>query len=230
MEYIFEKESSVLELKVAKKIIELAKSAIKEKGHFNMALSGGTSPLGAYKLLAEEPTKCLEWEKINIFWVDERYVAVDEKESNYGQFIQLFSKEILEKMKLFPMYQKGLNCRDAASFYESKMMEHFKSSFPKFDLIILGVGADGHTASLFPGTPLLEEIIRLVKENEAPNYAPVKERISFTYSLINDAKCIMTMLTGESKRAVYESFMSGEKTYPIELVKTEEMILCSDLA
>jgi len=226
---IREKDQSVLEESVAKRIVESAQKGIARQGSFNVALSGGSSPVGIYTLLATKYYDAIEWSKVSIFWVDDRYVEFSAPESNFGAFIQLFPENFSQSVKLFPMYQKGLNYRDAASLYESKIMAHFKSSFPKFDLVILGVGPDGHTASLFPNTPILDEARRLVKENDAPDYAPIKERVSFTYSLINDAKEIFTLLTGETKRAVLESLQGNLGQYPIERVKKENMCFFTNL-
>jgi len=226
---IRDKNKNTLEQNVAKYIVESANKSISKQGCFNIAISGGSSPIGVYKLLATEYYDAIEWSKVSIFWVDDRYVEYSEKESNFGEFQKLFPESFFNEAHLFPMYQKGLNYPDAASLYESKIMAHFKSSIPKFDLILLGVGPDGHTASLFPGTPLLDEEVRLVKENTAPEYAPVKERISFTYSLINDAQEIITLLTGESKRGVLESLLENRGEFPIERVNKDRMLLFTDL-
>lgn len=230
MELIKEQNRETLEKKIAEEIVNISKKSIEQSGQFNMAVSGGSSPLGVYRLLATEFRECMDWKNVSIFWVDDRYVPFDAPESNFGQFIKMFDERVLSQVKLFPMYQDKMDYKSAASFYESKIMAHFKSSIPKFDLVILGVGTDGHTASLFPNAPILSEITRLVKDVEAPDYAPIKERVSFTYSLINDAKLIITLLTGEAKKDVFASFQNSKHQYPIEFIKKEKMILCTDLA
>ena len=180
--------------------IEISAASVAEKGLFTVALSGGTTPIAFYQQLAVCPHP-LPWDKTHIFLADERFVPPDDKTSNYRMINEhLLSSIAMPKENVHPILTEGITIEGSAQKYEADMQAFFNISegqFPRFDLIMLGIGADGHTASLFPGTASLQEAKRLVIPVCADR-SPA-ERISLTLGVINNAKNICFLVTGEGK-------------------------------
>ena len=198
--------------------IELANEAILLKGRFTVALSGGNTPASMYKLLATDfYSKQIDWKKCYFFWGDERCVPLDNKENNsFNAKNILLDKVPIPKKNIFiiPVDESPVN---AAIYYEATIKIFFKSDKPIFDLILLGMGDNGHTASLFPHTTILKETNALVKEvfvAEAKMY-----RVSFTAPLINDAKHILFLVAGKNKETMLKKVLEGEykpEEYPAQ--------------
>lgn len=198
--------------------VNLAKAAIAEKGSFSVSLSGGSSPKKLYELLADKYKNALDWEKTYFFFGDERYVPHDHDDSNFkmaneAMFIPLQIKE----EQIFKV-DTDLDPQGAALGYQKCLCGHFNNE-TAFDLILLGLGDDAHTASLFPGTDVLWVEEQLVKEV----YLKDKEvyRISMTAPLINQAKNIAFLTFGEGKANAIKSVLEGEKDivkYPAQLI------------
>ncbi len=144
-----------------------ASAAVRANGKFTVALSGGSTPKTLYSLLATKPG--IPWDKIHFFWGDERHVPPDHPESNYRMANEaLLSKVPARAENIFRIHSEEKDAAAAALQYEQTLKDFFHLSpgkFPRFDLIFLGVGPDGHTASLFPGTSALTEKHRLVVAN-----------------------------------------------------------------
>lgn len=188
---------------------------------FTVALSGGNTPKRLYELLATpEFSQNIDWKKVFIFFSDERYVQHTDAESNFKMAKENLLDHIsLPKKNIFAIATGSTPAKDAAA-YEAAVKNKTGDTKFAFDLILLGMGADGHTASLFPGNKMLHEKKRLVKE------VFIKEkniyRISFTFPLINRAKEILILVNGEEKKAVLKRIASGKKnktSLPVELVK-----------
>lgn len=173
-------------------------------GGASLALSGGTTPRGMHRLLARPPyVTAIPWERLHLFWVDERLVAYEDPASNYGAAQADFIESLPQPPGgVHPVPVQG-DGEAMALRYEEEIREHFRRRElvdPVFDLVFLGLGADGHTASLFPASPVLNEQRRwaaAVKGGE-----PDVERVTLTYSLLNRARRIVFLVTGESKAAV----------------------------
>ncbi len=198
--------------------------AIKDRGRFVVALSGGKTPVGLYRKLAGLKDG-LPWDKTDIFLVDERFVPFDDAESNYGMIKdELLSRVSIPAGKVHPVSTREDSLQDAAKKYEKDLKEFFRlnvGKFPEFDLIMLGIGEDGHTASLFPGTSSLAENERLtiaVSLNRLKN-----KRISLTLPVINNAKNIIFLVAGENKAKVLKEIIEREKSLlPASRVKPEQ--------
>ena len=188
---------------------------------FTVALSGGNTPKRFYELLATpEFSNNINWKKVFIFFSDERYVPHNDAESNFNMAKKALLDHIaIPRKNIFAIPVSSTPKKDAVN-YEASVKKMTADTKFSFDLILLGMGSDGHTASLFPGTEILKEKKRLIKE------VFVKEkniyRISFTFSLINRAKQILLIVNGEEKKPVLKRFASKSKNknlLPVQLLK-----------
>ena len=203
------------------KWIEISQKAIAEAGRFTAALSGGRTPIDFYQQLAACPHP-LPWDRTHIFFADERFVPSDDNASNYRMIHEhLLSHIPIPKENVHPIMTEGVTLEDSANNYEADMRTYFEigdNDIPVFDFIMLGIGADGHTASLFPGTVALQENKRLV----IPVFTDTSpsERISLTLGVINNAKNICFLVTGTSKTDVLKEIIENkDSTLPAALVK-----------
>lgn len=184
-----------------------AKDCVSQKTLFTVAISGGSTPRDMHKLLAEEPYRSdIPWEKTHIFWVDERCVPVDDPASNFG----LAKKDFLDWIpipieQIHPM-PGGFSPEEGARKYQEEMERVFQiqeEDFPIFDLIFLGMGIDGHTASLFPGKRSLVASERWVNAVKGGN--PDVYRLTLTYDLLNRAKEIYFLVSGKDKASIVKT-------------------------
>ena len=190
-----------------------AEQAIATRGIARIAISGGSTPKGMFDLLADpaQPfAQTIPWDKVQLFWVDERCVPPDNAESNYRMTNEsLLSKVGIPAANVFRM-EGELDPEEAASRYESALRNSMKlegAESPRFDLIFLGMGDDGHTASLFPNTEALNEMGRLV----VANHVPQKDtwRISLTWPVINQAAEVAFEIVGAGKAGILAEVLTG---------------------
>lgn len=200
---------------------QLYEKAVSEKGTYTVALSGGNTPRKLYELLATASySKKINWKKVIIFWSDERCVPFSDKENNcHMASLSLLNHVPIPKENIFPV-PVNFEPSKAASRYEQMIRSFFKVGQPHFDLILLGMGEDGHTASLFPGKAILKEKRSLVKQV----YLEEKKifRVSFTLPLINKANHILFLVSGKEKSGTIKHIFSkpvNKKVYPAQLVK-----------
>jgi 6-phosphogluconolactonase len=215
----------------ARRIAFYARKEINAKGYFTIAVSGGSDPVLLYKLLAKSKIK---WDSVFMFWQDDRFVDYGHKDSNVKLvFDNLMKKAKIRFDRVFPAPSPS-HIKDpvkAAFAYETIIRRIFfrlspKSKIPQFDLIIAGVGPDGHTASLFPkDKKALNEKKRLVISVKAPEYAVVKDRISMTLPLINNAKEVLFIVSGKGKAETMKGIMKGDKKYPAARVKAANKLI-----
>lgn len=204
---------------IAVYFVELAKTSIAKQKRFSVSLSGGSSPKKLYELLANDYAKAVDWEKVYFFFGDERYVAHDHADSNFRMANNaLFVPLNINEKQIFKL-NTSLTPEEAASEYETNIREHFNQN-TVFDLVLLGLGDDAHTASLFPGTSIISVKDALVKEV----YVEDKDvyRISMTAPLINQAANIAFLTFGESKANAIKSVLEEEtdvNKYPAQLIK-----------
>mgnify|MGYP003769146811 CR=1 FL=1 len=202
-------------------IVELYNKAMEEKGIFTIALSGGNTPKKLYELLATtEYSKKINWKNVYVFWSDERCVPSSSEENNsHMASLALLNNVPIPKENIFPV-PVNFEPAKAASRYEQMIKTFFKTTEPHFDLILLGLGEDGHTASLFPGTDILNEKKALVKQvylTEKKMY-----RVSFTIPFINNAKNILFLVTGKEKSSIVKKIFSrstNKQPYPARMIK-----------
>lgn len=197
----------------AERFRDLAQEAIQDRGRFRVALSGGSTPIAMFGRLAAPPYRDqIDWGALDVFWSDERTVPPDHEECNFRQ-----ANEALVRLVPIPdenvhrMRGEATDPHEAARSYEETIRSVFATGpdeTPAFDLILLGIGADGHTASLFPNTDALDERERLVVANAVPQLQTA--RLTMTVPLLNAARNVLVLVRGESKaKAVQQSIDGG---------------------
>lgn len=208
----------------AKLFVTAANEAIDQKGYFTVALTGGTSPEGLYRLLSEDPYKSqIDWSKVLVFWGDERWVPLDNELSNARMSQESLLKNVpVLPSHVFPMFEEGLEPEDFAVSYNALLKEKVGES-GAMDLILLGMGGDGHTASLFPGTAVLDEKEKWV----AAYYLEAQQmyRITLTAPFLNKAKKIIVLTFGDAKAEALKEVLKGEynpSVYPSQLLNPAE--------
>jgi 6-phosphogluconolactonase len=186
-----------------------AAEAARTNGSFTVALSGGSTPKTLYALLATKPG--IPWDKVYFFWGDERHVPPDDPESNYRMVNEaLLSKIHVPPENIFRIHAEEKDGAAAAQQYEQVIKDFFHLSpgqIPRFDLIYLGTGPDGHTASLFPGTAALNETQRLVVANWVPKFNT--HRLTFTYPVLNAAACVTFLASGPEKAPILHEILEN---------------------
>ncbi len=185
----------------AETFCRIGKDAIREHGRYTVALSGGSTPRNLHKELVTNLASELPWDKVFFFWGDERHVPPDFPESNYRMAREtLLSKLPIPSSHIFRMHGELPDANQAAGIYEQTLREFFYSlhgTLPRLDFILLGMGPDGHTASLFPGTAALKEQQSWVAGNWVEQHSTF--RITLTYPVINNAANIMFLIKGADK-------------------------------
>jgi len=211
----------------AEEVIRSATDAVAQRGRFTIALSGGSTPRNLYTLIAANASASLPWDRMFFFWSDERHVPPDDPESNYGMARDtLLSKVAIPPANIFPIPAENPDASAAAEIYEQTLRKFFAvgpGEFPRFDLILLGMGPDGHTASLFPETSALQEKSRLVVANWVEKLKA--SRITFTLPVLNAARCVAFLVSGADKAAVLHEVLEGDspaEKYPSKLVRPSE--------
>jgi 6-phosphogluconolactonase len=186
-----------------KKWREISREAIEKGGYIAVALSGGKTPINFYRKLANSK-EILPWDETHIFLVDERFVPFDDNDSNYGMLKETLLKRIqIPQENIHPVPTERSTLEMSAKEYEEELRRFFKlpqGKFPEFDLILLGIGEDGHTASLFPGSPLLKDMIHLAVSVISDGTR--HHRITLTLPVINNAKHVVFLVTGGKKAAI----------------------------
>lgn len=196
--------------------VSLYKKAIEDKGMFSVALSGGSTPKAIFTMLSQAPyRKQIDWTKVLVFWSDERSVPPTDPESNYKMAMDAGLKDLVLPKNTFRM-QAEKDIEDQAREYEKLIREKLKSSL--FDLVMLGMGDDGHTASLFPGTKALDTKDRLVVANYIPEKS--KWRMTFTFECINESQNICLYVLGKNKQQMVKKILLEDKDYPAAHVGT----------
>jgi len=189
----------------------LASQAVQGNGKFTVALSGGSTPKSLYALLASGSIPNIPWEKIFFFFGDERCVPPDHPDSNYRMAREagLFAK--VSNDHVFRVLAEEKDADTAARAYEQTLRKFFglqPAEFPRFDLVLLGLGPDGHTASLFPGTAALNENSRLVVANWVDKFQTY--RITSTLPVLNRAACVMFLASGADKANIVREVLENE--------------------
>lgn len=200
---------------------EQAERAVEAQGRFSVALSGGSTPRPAYELLAQPPFRDrVPWAKVHVFWGDERCVPVDDPRSNY----RLARLALLDHIPIPNGQIHPILCsqqpREAAERYETLLRTSFTSQPPRLDLVFLGLGENGHTASLFPGTPVLEEQQRWVADVEVPGQDV--SRVTLTALVLNRAAVVAFLVAGAAKAAVLRDVLEGPRDpsrLPAQLIR-----------
>jgi 6-phosphogluconolactonase len=200
----------------AEEFAERARAAAGAGGRFRVALAGGSTPRGLYSLLASEDAPFRDrvpWEKVQVFWGDERAVPPDHRDSNYKMaWDTLLSRVPVPPANIHRIRAELPDARAAADAYESELKSFFnlaQGDAPAFDLILLGMGPDGHTASLFPKTDAVRETTRLVAAPWVE--AQRSHRITLTPRAINPAARVLFLVSGEDKAKTLQEVVEGEE-------------------
>jgi 6-phosphogluconolactonase len=205
----------------ARQFFKLAEETITRQGWFSVALSGGNTPRVLHELLARPPLRnVVEWSHVHVFWGDERFVPADNPESNFRMARESLLDHVpIPAENIHPVPTGEATAEEAARRYAETLKEFFDANTPKFDLIFLGMGPDGHTASLFPGYWELQSggntIVSVVKD--APKPPPV--RITLTLNAINNAANVIFLVTGRDKAEAVKSVMEGALELPATKVQ-----------
>ncbi len=182
----------------AEALVTLLQAAVSQHGKFTIALSGGQTPRRLYQLLGSTYRAVIPWRKVQVFWGDERYVAPEDRHSNYRMAKEALLDHIaIPSDNVHPMPTLLPSIEEAAEAYEEILMSHFKGQRPRFDLVLLGMGPDGHVASLFPRNVVLKEEARVVAVVQAEADPP--RRLTLTLPVINHAANVYFLVSGKGK-------------------------------
>lgn len=215
-------DAAALNLAAVEEFVKRAELAIAERSRFCVALSGGNTPRSVYSLLAERHKDSLPWARIHIFFGDERHVPPDHPDSNYHMAREsLLSKVPIPEANVHRV-RAELPAQEAAEQYAQDLTTFFNlgnNSWPRFDLIFLGIGDEGHTASLFPDSAALREQSKLVVANWVEKFRTW--RITFTYPVLNHAAEVLFLVSGPGKADILKSLFDPTKknVYPAQGVQ-----------
>ncbi len=232
------KDAESVALAAARYFVQWAWQAIGENGKFNVALSGGHTPETLFRLLASQEFRAqVDWGRVELFWGDERAVPPESKESNYG----VARRELLIRVPIpganvHRMEAEKANIGRAAQDYEDLLREKLPldaRGFPRFDLIFLGLGPEGHTASLFPGVRGTRETSRWVSTPLVPKLGA--QRMTLTLPVLNAGHRVMFLVAGAEKAEILYTVLAGTSEHPLpaQLVRVpdgQRMFLCDEAA
>lgn len=226
VEYRVYEGGDALSRAAAEHFLQTAQAAAAANGVARIAISGGNTPKRTFELLANPAEKYLTampWAKVELYWVDERGVPPDNKDSNY----RMTREALLDKVPLKPgqvfRIEGELAPEEAAARYESAIRNHLRlegAQGPRFDLLALGMGPDGHTASLFPHTGAISEMIRIAVANQVPQLNTW--RITLTWPVINEARDVFFLIAGKDKAQPLHDVLLGKfdpETLPSQLIR-----------
>jgi 6-phosphogluconolactonase len=215
--------ASQLYQRAAERFVATAKKVITARNMFHVALSGGSTPRSLFQQLSSEYPAALEWSRVRFYWSDERTVPADHDDSNY----KMARETLLDPLSINPAHVHRLRGEDnpatAAAEYERMLRAEVPTTLgdvPRLDLVLLGIGADGHTASIFPHTSAVNETARLVVANHVPQQATW--RLTMTAPLINAAFHVMFLATGQNKAAAVAGIIEG----PVRCNELPAQLIC----
>ncbi len=222
------KDIHELSKSAARSFADIANQAIEERGRFLVSLSGGNTPMKLYELLGAQFQDQVEWSRVHFFWGDERCVPVDDPGNCYGQAKNVFLDKVNVPVENIHRVESELKPAEAAYRYAGtlKQFADAPQEWPRFDLVLLGMGDDGHTASLFPGSSV---------EVNTPTLAVVANyqdrpanRVTLTQNVFNSARNIFFLVSGKSKAATLQSVLRGEykpEQYPAQRIAPQDGVL-----
>ena len=204
----------------ARAFVERAGEATAERGRFAVALAGGSTPRATYGILARDHAGAVDWPRVHVFFGDERTVPPDHEDSNY----RMAREALLDHVPVGSVHpMRGeLDPAEAADSYEEDLRAFFESGLPTLDLVMLGIGGDGHTASLFPETAALGVTDRRVVAN--PVLKLETTRLTLTAPVLSAARDVFFLVAGEDKAEALKEILEGDadpRAYPAKLVRPE---------
>ncbi len=213
-EFVVCADAAEVSRKGAELLLKLAKEAVGANRRLSVALSGGSTPKTMFEMLASPPfAGQVPWDSIDLFWGDERCVAPDHKDSNYRMTKEaLLDRAPIPAANIRRIPAEKTPPASAAAEYQATLADYFHlkaGELPRFDLVYLGMGDDGHTASLFPGTKALAETERFVVQNYVDKFQSY--RVTLTADAINNGKCVAFLLAGEGKAGRLKEVLEGPR-------------------
>lgn len=195
-------------------LASLAAAGVQQRGRFDLVLAGGSTPRDLYEHLATDYAQRIPWPAVRLFWGDERCVPPDHPQSNYGlAWETLISRVPIPADHVFRMPGDVEPAASGARQYEESLRRVLvagRNQFPRFDLVLLGLGEDGHTASLFPGSPALRTRRRWVIDVVAPPAYPIANRLTLTAPVLNHARAVFYLVTGANKRSSVQAALAAQ--------------------
>ena len=217
-----------LEKSVAEKIFEVIRTSLKENARCCIALSGGETPKNVYRLVGQDATKRLvDWKRVQVFFCDERAVPPDNPSSNYGMIEREWISHISIPQENIHRMKGELDPNIASIEYDQEMRKTFGGNSVRFDLVLLGVGEDGHTASLFPGTDAVlegEALVESVFVKQMNSW-----RLTLTLPVLNAARGIIFLAAGKKKASIIQRILNtkaAESKLPASLICPKDGTLC----
>ena len=192
-------------------IVRTGLDAVQQRGRFSLALAGGSTPRGVYTLLAAEHASTFPWAQTHLFFGDERAVPPEDPNSNFRMVRESLLDKLPSALPHVHRIEAEFDPAEAAARYEAGLKSHFQlppNGWPRFDLILLGMGADGHTASLFPATDALRETQRLAVANPVPQLQT--SRITLTFPVLNHAAEVLFLTAGKDKASMLRQVLWGD--------------------
>jgi len=207
----------------AQLVVDAANEAAEARGRFMLCLAGGETPRATYERLARPPLSAsMPWDRTWIFFGDERAVAPDDAESNYRMAQEaLLSRVPVAPTQIFRMRGEDTDAEAAAAAYAATLADAFgtrRGELPRFDLVLLGLGVDGHTASLFPSSPVLREVFRSVAAVHVAA-AQIPQRLTLTFPVLNAAARVLFLVTGAEKAKILRKVLDERATLPATMVR-----------
>lgn len=218
------RDLSALSRAAAEESVQVAVERVNSAGRCTIVLSGGHTPRAMYQLWAEDYRERIPWTRIHLYWGDERYVSPDDPRSNYRMVREALLEHVpIPPQNVNPMPMQFKNPEEAARAYEATLRMDFPEAWPEFDLILLGAGPEGHTASLFPHSPALNVKDRWVVAVRAPAEPP--QRLSLTLPVLNHGHNVLFLVCGAEKRdALHHAWQTtgqGLPECPVSMVQPE---------
>lgn len=211
---------------IADEIVAAINDAISDNGVCNLVLSGGKTPGGVYRLLSKPPrSEGVDWSRVNFFWGDDRYVPHTDVSSNYNLAKEtLFDDLSISEDNIFPIDTSHSTPKESAEAYDKtirKVLSIGESEVPKFDIVLLGIGEDGHCASIFPNTDVVNKTEKIAYESVAP--VEPTQRVTLSHPALFNASNVYFIIKGEGKAEVLNEILNGEKSIdeiPAKLFKS----------
>jgi 6-phosphogluconolactonase len=214
-------DPNALAHEAARRFADLAVRAVDFRGRFSIALSGGSTPLAMYRLLAEDPYRGqIPWKGVHLFWGDERCVPPADPSSNFRAADEAFISRVPLPRDNVHRVRGELGPEVAARAYANALDDFFCGPHARLDLVLLGLGDDGHMASLFPGSDALQESTRLTAAVEAYYQDRPAGRVTLTLPAVNAARHVLFLVTGSAKAQIVQAMLEGDQgSYPARQVR-----------
>jgi 6-phosphogluconolactonase len=220
----FLSDPGAVAMRAAERVAQVAREAVTERGRCALAISGGTTPWRTLRALAEED---VPWDRVHLFQVDERVAPSGDPERNYIHLKEaLIDRIAIPFANVHPMPVEEEDLDEGASRYEA-ILRLIAGTPPVLDLVQLGLGEDGHTASLFQGDPVLQVVdseVAVTGQHEG------RRRMTLTFPAIDRARCILWLVTGAGKSAALERLRAGDRSIPAGCVRSDRAVLLADKA